>query len=215
MSRTLQFRRLGTATLANTIGANGELIINSTNKALTVHDGTTPGGFALLNQTTDNNIDQYARNTANTAINSISVLQSVNNEQNNNITLISNELDTKFSIFGGQISGDINVIGDLDVSNNIAVTNLTVTETINVNNVLTVTTSSPSASPSISSISTANYTLTLGANNNTYWSFNGNGTLRFPNSSVQTGGSISIIELKALVANSATYAAFQSAIAAL
>jgi hypothetical protein len=29
MSRTLQFRRLGTATLANTIGANGELIITS------------------------------------------------------------------------------------------------------------------------------------------------------------------------------------------
>jgi plastocyanin/uncharacterized protein with PhoU and TrkA domain len=68
MSRTIQFRRLGSATLANTTGANGELIINNTNKTLTVHDGTTPGGYALLNSATDNNIDQYARTTANTAV---------------------------------------------------------------------------------------------------------------------------------------------------
>jgi hypothetical protein len=88
MSRTLQFRRLGTATLANTTGANGELIINSTNKTLTVHDGTTPGGFALLNQTTEFDIDQYARNTANTATSNITIIQGVNTTQNTNISII-------------------------------------------------------------------------------------------------------------------------------
>lgn len=86
MPRTLQFKRYGSATLANTTGANGELIINSTNKTLTVHDGVTPGGFALLNTTTDSNIDQYVRNTANIATSNITILQGVNATQNTNIT---------------------------------------------------------------------------------------------------------------------------------
>ena len=68
MPRTLQFKRYGSATLANTTGANGELIINSTNETLTVHDGITPGGFALLNTATDSNIDSFARTKANGAI---------------------------------------------------------------------------------------------------------------------------------------------------
>jgi hypothetical protein len=130
MSRTLQFRRLGTATLANTIGANGELIINSTNKALTVHDGSTPGGFALLNQTTDNNIDQTARNTANTAFDNTIVLLGVNTTQNTNITTATNlaqnaynNSNTKFSSSGGQITGNVIIVGDLDVTDNTVVVN--------------------------------------------------------------------------------------------
>jgi hypothetical protein len=51
--------------------------------------------------------------------------------------------------------------------------------------------------------------------NNKSWSFGTNGNLTFPNSSVQTGGAISITELKALVAGANTYAAFQTAIANL
>lgn len=47
MPRTLQFKRYGSTILANTIGANGELIINSTNKTLTVHDGVTVGGYIV------------------------------------------------------------------------------------------------------------------------------------------------------------------------
>ncbi len=88
MSRTIQFRRLGSATLANTTGANGELIINNTNKTLTVHDGALPGGYALLNSATDSNIDQTARNTANTASNNITILQSVNVTQNTRLNSI-------------------------------------------------------------------------------------------------------------------------------
>jgi hypothetical protein len=182
MSRTLQFRRLGTATLANTTGANGELIINSTNKTLTVHDGVTPGGFALLNQATDFDIDQYARNTANTATSNITILQGVNTTQNTNITnatnlaqnaynyantIISdtqidqfarnsantnsnnifiiqgvdttqntnittatnlaqsayNNSNTRFSSSGGQITGNVIIVGNLDVTNNTIVSN--------------------------------------------------------------------------------------------
>ena len=66
MPRTLQFKRYGSATLANTVGANGELIINQTNKTLTVHDGVTPGGF-VVSANTIPNADSFARGTANSA----------------------------------------------------------------------------------------------------------------------------------------------------
>jgi hypothetical protein len=86
MARTLQFRRYNTATLANTVGADGELIVNSNNYTLTVHDGALPGGYPLLNASTDNNIDQYARNTANSATSNVTIIQGVNTTQNTNIT---------------------------------------------------------------------------------------------------------------------------------
>lgn len=47
MSRTLQFKRYDSATVSNTIGANGELIIDSTHRGLTIHDGTTRGGHVI------------------------------------------------------------------------------------------------------------------------------------------------------------------------
>jgi len=88
MSRTLQFRRYDTATLANTVGADGELIVNSNNHTLTVHDGALPGGYPLLNSATDNNIDQTARTTANTASANTIVIQSVNTTQNTRLNSI-------------------------------------------------------------------------------------------------------------------------------
>lgn len=86
MARTLQFRRLSANTLANTTGAAGELIVNTNNYTLTVHDGSLPGGYALLNSATDTNIDQYARNTANSATSNVTIIQGVNTTQNTNIT---------------------------------------------------------------------------------------------------------------------------------
>jgi hypothetical protein len=53
------------------------------------------------------------------------------------------------------------------------------------------------------------------AANNKVWAFGANGSLTFPNSSVQTGGAISIADLKTLVAAADTYADFKTAIAAL
>ena len=44
MARTLQFKRLANTQLSQTIGANGEIIIDYTNGLLTIHDGVTPGG---------------------------------------------------------------------------------------------------------------------------------------------------------------------------
>jgi hypothetical protein len=44
MSRTLQFKRYANTVVANTTGSPGELIIDNTNQAITVHDGVTKGG---------------------------------------------------------------------------------------------------------------------------------------------------------------------------
>jgi len=113
MPRTLQFKRYGSATLANTTGANGELIINSTNKTLTVHDGITPGGFTLLNEAIEIDIDQYARNTAN----------------------------SKLSLNGGTVTGNLAVTNTLTSSNivssnTITSNNLTVTGNLIVDGVI-------------------------------------------------------------------------------
>jgi hypothetical protein len=47
MSRIIQFKRYGASTLANTVGANGEIIVNLTTKGITLHDGLTAGGFSI------------------------------------------------------------------------------------------------------------------------------------------------------------------------
>jgi hypothetical protein len=49
MSRTIQFKRRQASEIANTVGANGEIIIDITNNTVTVHDGVTLGGHALPN----------------------------------------------------------------------------------------------------------------------------------------------------------------------
>ena len=50
MSRTLQFKRYANTVVANTTGASGELIIDTTNKTITVHDGTTAGGSRIATE---------------------------------------------------------------------------------------------------------------------------------------------------------------------
>lgn len=47
MSRTIKFKRYPANAVATIVGADGEIIIDTTNKTLTVHDGVTPGGSTL------------------------------------------------------------------------------------------------------------------------------------------------------------------------
>jgi len=67
MSRTIQFKRFGAAALANTIGANGEIIFDMTNRVITVHDGVTSGGFAVQTDNTARNLANAAFIRANSA----------------------------------------------------------------------------------------------------------------------------------------------------
>ena len=45
MSRTLQFKRYANTSLSTITGGDGEIIVDETNHALTVHDGVTAGGY--------------------------------------------------------------------------------------------------------------------------------------------------------------------------
>ena len=94
MPRTLQFKRYGSLTLANTAGANGELIVDSTTKTLTLHDGITLGGSRIASevyvQTTAGVVlAQAAFNRANTASANTVVIQGVNVTQNNQIIALT------------------------------------------------------------------------------------------------------------------------------
>jgi hypothetical protein len=51
MPRILQFKRYANTVVANTTGANGEIIIDATNKTLTIHNGVTAGGSRLATET--------------------------------------------------------------------------------------------------------------------------------------------------------------------
>ena len=51
MSRTLQFKRYSNTALLSVTGATAEFIVDSTNKTITVHDGSTAGGTRLATET--------------------------------------------------------------------------------------------------------------------------------------------------------------------
>jgi hypothetical protein len=71
MAKSLQFRRYVTSALATITGAQGELIVDSQQWNLTLHDGSTPGGNYLI--------------TAPQLSSNVSFLLSVNATQNNSI----------------------------------------------------------------------------------------------------------------------------------
>jgi hypothetical protein len=99
MSRIIQFKRFGAAALANTIGANGEIIFDITNKALTVHDGVVAGGYPATSDTT-------ARNLANAAFiraNSANVLAQASFNQANSSTALA-ESGTVIAIYANNAS---------------------------------------------------------------------------------------------------------------
>lgn len=50
MSRTLQFKRYANTVVANTTGAAGEIIIETTNNIVTVHTGTIAGGVRMTSE---------------------------------------------------------------------------------------------------------------------------------------------------------------------
>jgi hypothetical protein len=58
MPKQLQFKRYPTSVLSTIIGANGEIIVDTTLKTLTVHDGVTPGGSTLISNNTSANLVQ-------------------------------------------------------------------------------------------------------------------------------------------------------------
>jgi hypothetical protein len=210
MPRTLQFRRLPAATLANTTGAIGELIVNSNNYTLTVHDGALPGGYALLNSATDSNIDQTARNTANTNSNNISIIQGVDTTQNtrlNSIETINANQNTSISIIQGV---DTTQNTNITTATNLAQSAFNTANNANTRTIISglgvskldfatygsntaylTTTNDDSTALFMGAASAELYSTTFQIRANTKgtsqnWTFGENGSLTFPDSTIQT-----------------------------
>jgi hypothetical protein len=187
MPRTLQFRRLPAATLANTTGAVGELIVNSNNYTLTVHDGTTPGGFALLNAATDFDIDQYARNTANTAASSVTIIQGVNVTQNTNITNATNLAQSAYN-YANTIVSDTQIDPYARTTANTASNNIIIIQGVNTTQNTNITNATNLAQSAFDSSN--NRTVSSLVNGANTVSLGSTGTLTMP-----TGGRINFDSL--------------------
>ena len=97
MSRTLQFKRYANTVVANTTGAAGEIIIETTNNIVTVHTGSIAGGVRMASENYLANVSNIlfthanaAFNVANVAAANISFIYGVNAVQNNSINVASN-----------------------------------------------------------------------------------------------------------------------------
>jgi len=95
MSRTLQLKRYASTVVANTRGAAGELIIDTTNNILTIHDGIKRGGHNSSNAT--NILAQAAFNQANSAVLNTITLQGGLDTANANIDNVNILTQTGFN----------------------------------------------------------------------------------------------------------------------
>jgi hypothetical protein len=103
MSRTLQFKRYANTVVANTTGAAGEIIIETTNNIVTVHTGSIAGGVRMTSESyvanSSNIVFTHANasfNVANVASANITFLYGVNAYQNNSINAVSNTTQSSF-----------------------------------------------------------------------------------------------------------------------
>lgn len=101
MSRTLQFKRYANTVVANTTGAAGEIIIETTNNIVTVHTGNIAGGVRMASESllanSSNLVFTHANasfNVANVASANITFIYGVNASQNSSINTASNTAQT-------------------------------------------------------------------------------------------------------------------------
>ncbi len=107
MARTLQFKRYANTVVANTTGAAGELIVETTNNIVTVHTGNTAGGVRMASESYVINSSSLVFNSASAAFNSANAASNTaslafnaantaaqivpQNAQNTNYTLVASD----------------------------------------------------------------------------------------------------------------------------
>lgn len=107
MARTLQFKRFANTVVANTTGAAGELIVETTNNIITVHTGNTAGGVRMASESYVTNSSSLVFNSASAAFNSANAASNTaslafnaantaaqivpQNAQNTNYTLVASD----------------------------------------------------------------------------------------------------------------------------
>jgi len=135
MSTQLQLRRGNTAQTAVFTGAIGEVTVDTDQKTLTIHDGTTIGGNYIVTKT------QLQSN--------VSILQSINTTQNTNITSVNqfaggayNTANSANGLAAGAFAAanssaaNITIIQGVDNTQNVRLNSI---ETINQNQNTTIT----------------------------------------------------------------------------
>jgi hypothetical protein len=118
MAKTLQFRRYPTATIATTTGAAGELIVNSSNNSVTVHDGSTAGGFELATRTYAASLGAAITDDTTTAVTHYPLL-SLTTSGTLNVANTSSSKLTYVPSSGLLTTTDINTTSDANLKDNI------------------------------------------------------------------------------------------------
>ena len=115
MAKTLQFKRYPTANLAVIAGAQGELIVDTAQNSLTVHDGGTLGGWPLATQyqLTSNSIYLNAVNNYQNTFIFSAVLNSGPQLISGNV-YISNTISSTSNTTGALVvSGGVGIAGNV------------------------------------------------------------------------------------------------------
>jgi hypothetical protein len=217
MSRTLQFKRYANTTVASTTGANGELIIDLTNQTITVHNGSKVGGTRLATESyvantinafsayanSDLLLTQAAFNKSNTASNTAISAFTKANSANILAQSAYGRANDSPNIFVGTNSFAVAPLGSLYFGSNTGIDIVGTTGSIlYINSPQNLRTN---GTPTFANVTSNNFYTNTGIN-----------LFTFANAAYsQANGSISIIQLKALVANTTTYDSFKTAIAGL
>ena len=175
MSRTLQFKRYSNTALLSITGAVGELIVDTTNDTITVHDGTTAGGTRLATEifVGKSSFTQAAFNKANSAN---SLAQAAFNYAN---TIVS---DSQIDNVARIVANSTAIVANIVAAGLVATNTNTAIALAGVQ------------------ASNSNISFLTGFSQGAFDKAN---------------SAITVSQLKSITANAATYAAFQSAIAAL
>ena len=201
MAKTLQFRRYNSATIANTTGASGELIVNTDVNTITVHDGSTAGGW----QTPTLAYTQAAFAAANTANSSTSYQTGVTAAQNTQIAIIQgvdlgqNASITAINTYAASAYGQANVTVGIDATQNVQIAGIQGVDLAQNTAITLAATIIPQ------NAQTTNYTLQLSdAGKHLYYTQASNVTLYIPTTSnvaFTNGASIMIVSQTTSKAN--------------
>jgi len=231
----------GVDTTQNTRIAVLEGVDTTQNTNIATVTGLAQASFNLANTISAGSVDTLARTTANTATNNIIIIQGVDTTQNTNISSANNIATAAFAKANTNISSDLTLTVTNSGSGAYLIdgaSNPTVTLYRGVTYYFSISASGhpffiQTVSGAYSSgnlytsgvtgagtqVGTLTFTVPLNAPSNLYYvcQYHSamNGAFLIENLISTVNVSISTTELKALVANAATYAAFQSAIAAL
>jgi len=233
------------ARITSNTATNNIIILQGVNTTQNTNIATVTGlaqaSFNLANTISAGSVDTLARTTANTATNNIIIIQGVDTTQNTNISSANNIATAAFAKANTNISSDLTLTVTNSGSGAYLIdgaSNPTVTLYRGVTYYFSISASGhpffiQTVSGAYSSgnlytsgvtgagtqVGTLTFTVPLNAPSNLYYvcQYHSamNGAFLIENLISTVNVSISTTELKALVANAATYAAFQSAIAAL